>query len=112
MDHISRSARSDDTTSLKREGLKYVLLDLPEEDKAHAASIIDLESKSIRGFNHVFTAKLLCPHRYSEDFARDPEQYVMCVVSILKGLTTQQDMHEVLSRHSAMHCKEISGIPL
>jgi hypothetical protein len=82
MDHISRSARSDDTTSLKQEGLKYITLDLPEEDQAHAVPVINLELKAMRGFNNVYTAKLLCPHRYSNNFVQDPEQYVLRIITI------------------------------
>ena len=37
-------------------------------------------SKIWRGFNHVVTARLLCPAKYIEQFKRDPEGYVGCPV--------------------------------
>ncbi|KAI0691327.1 hypothetical protein BC835DRAFT_1417175 [Cytidiella melzeri] len=88
MDKLSRAARSDDTGSLKKEGLKYIVMDLPQT--AEALTVLKLTEKSQRGFNSVHTGKLLCPHRSSETFAADPEQTCLKVQAGSLSCTAKQ----------------------
>lgn len=58
-----------------------------------AASYIDVSSPEMskvwRGFNHVVTARLLCPAKYIEQFKRDPEGYVGCLVCCIDILINE-----------------------
>lgn len=72
MDTTARSARSDDTTGLKRDGLRYVAESLDATSPADVLSVLGLLNKSARGFHNVWTGRLLCPHRFSATYAEDP----------------------------------------
>jgi len=58
-----------------------------------ASSYIDIakpeESKDWRGFNHGITARLLCPARYIDQFKRDAEAYVRCLICCICVLITK-----------------------
>lgn len=72
MNKAVTSARSDDISSLKRDGLGYIALDLP--GGAIVPIIPAKASKSVRGFNHPVLGRLLCPLRYLAAFEADPEE--------------------------------------
>jgi hypothetical protein len=64
-------ARSEDTASLRHTGIAYLPKD-PATDTVVPAITKD-QGKAVRGFNHPFTARLLCPIRYLKDFDADPK---------------------------------------
>jgi hypothetical protein len=62
-------ARSEDCGSLKHNGIAYLPLD-PEVDIIQPP-ICKEHTKAMRGFNHMITARLLCPKRYLWEFDND-----------------------------------------
>jgi hypothetical protein len=66
----SNDARSDDTGSLMREGLIY-MLKMPEADQFNPP-LLKQHGKIARGWNHPQTARLLCPMRMLDIFDNDP----------------------------------------
>ncbi|KIJ07353.1 hypothetical protein PAXINDRAFT_158444 [Paxillus involutus ATCC 200175] len=64
-------ARSDDFSSVKQDGLAYILANM--ESETIAPKISKGESKANRGFNHPQIARALCPRKRLEDFDTDPE---------------------------------------
>ncbi|KIJ06887.1 hypothetical protein PAXINDRAFT_19909 [Paxillus involutus ATCC 200175] len=69
------SGRTDDTGSLKYDGLIYMLKD-PIKDKIEPPIPKTRNgSKADRGWNHGTIARLLCPARDVEDFDVDPQAY-------------------------------------
>ncbi|KAG1760732.1 hypothetical protein EDD22DRAFT_954727 [Suillus occidentalis] len=66
----ANDARSDDTGSLTREGLVYMLKN-PETDQFNPP-LLKQHGKIARGWNHVQTARLLCPMRMLDVFDNDP----------------------------------------
>ncbi|KAG1733095.1 hypothetical protein EDD22DRAFT_960264 [Suillus occidentalis] len=67
-------ARSDDTGSLMREGLEYMLLD--PESSSFNPPLLKKHGKACRGWNHPQTARLLCPVRRLEEFDADPQAFM------------------------------------
>ncbi|KAG1760158.1 hypothetical protein EDD22DRAFT_955192 [Suillus occidentalis] len=65
----ANDARSDDTGSLTREGLTYMLKN-PESDQFNP-SLLKHHGKIARGWNHPQTARLLCPMRMLSTFDAD-----------------------------------------
>ena len=68
--------------------------------KKVATAYVDLTHpealKVWRGFNHAVTARLLCPTKHIEQFKRDPDGYVGCLICHIHVLITkrrtQQDL--------------------
>jgi hypothetical protein len=58
--------RSEDTASLRHTRITYLPKD-PAADTVVLAITKD-QGKAVRGFNHPFTARLLCPICYLKDF--------------------------------------------
>ncbi|KAG1729741.1 hypothetical protein EDD22DRAFT_788805, partial [Suillus occidentalis] len=67
----ANDARSDDTGSLTREGLTYMLKN-PESDQFNP-SLLKHHGKIARGWNHPQTARLLCPMRMLSTFDADSQ---------------------------------------
>ncbi|KIK34551.1 hypothetical protein CY34DRAFT_97779, partial [Suillus luteus UH-Slu-Lm8-n1] len=67
-------ARSDDTGSLMREGLEYMLLD--PESSSFNPPLLKKHGKACRGWNHPQTARLLCPVRRLDEFDADPQAFM------------------------------------
>lgn len=67
------AARTDDTGHLKRPILHYIL-----HEGVVTHQMLDglTFNKESRGFNHVTTARLLCPIQLVKDFDQDPPRYV------------------------------------
>ncbi|KAG2122706.1 hypothetical protein BD769DRAFT_1350708, partial [Suillus cothurnatus] len=70
----SNDARSDDTGSLMREGLVY-MLKTPETDQFNPP-LLKQHGKIARGWNHPQTARLLCPMRMLDIFDNDPLSFM------------------------------------
>lgn len=87
METTSRSARSDDTTGLKKYGLPYVAQALPDLSAVDALALLRITKKAGRGFHHIYFARLLCPLRHLHLFIADPAGYVMCEIKTLPLLT-------------------------
>lgn len=85
--HVANGAKDADTKNMKAEILDLIpemyLPTLENEDasvRRVATSYVDPGAEGLkewRGFNHVLTARLLCPKIHIERFKRDPKQYVM-----------------------------------
>lgn len=67
---------SDDTGSLKHNGLQYMLNDQGKDRFDPRYSSFKSHGKAVRGWNHPLTARLLCPARDITEFDEDP-QYVV-----------------------------------
>ncbi len=76
MDTTARSARSDDTGSLKKDGLGYAVDIISSASPENLISILKRTHKSARGFHNIWIGQLLCPHRHSAMYAENPEGYV------------------------------------
>ncbi|KAG1732049.1 hypothetical protein EDB19DRAFT_1831488 [Suillus lakei] len=70
----ANDARSDDTGSLTREGLTYMLKN-PESDQFNP-SLLKHHGKIARGWNHPQTARLLCPMRMLSTFDADSQSFM------------------------------------
>ena len=74
------SARSDDISSLRTDGLAYIAVDLPTK-------VIDppIQPKApkaaTRGFNHPVLGRLLCPIKHLKDFDNPEKGYIMPTTS-------------------------------
>ncbi len=88
METASRSARSDDTTGLKKHGLPYVVQALPDLSAEDSLALLRLTKKAGRGFHHIYFARLLCPLRHLHLFTIDPAGYVLLQIDVLPLLTT------------------------
>jgi hypothetical protein len=66
MANAAADARSEDTASLRHTGIAYLPKDTTTDTIVPA--ITKDQGKIIRGFNHQFTARLLCPIRFLKDF--------------------------------------------
>ena len=62
----ANNARGDDTNSCRKATPGYVLPPDRADDN-------DIEKKSDCGWNNPFTARLLCPLKYLQEFDRDPQ---------------------------------------
>lgn len=81
--HVANGAKDWDTKHMKTDILSLIPEKcLPDTDangtvvRKVAASYINISHperfKDWRGFNHIVTARLLCPAKYVEQFRRDP----------------------------------------
>ncbi|KAG1904887.1 uncharacterized protein F5891DRAFT_1184309 [Suillus fuscotomentosus] len=70
----ANDARSDDTGSLMREGLVYMLKN-PETDQFNPP-LLKQHGKIVRGWNHPQTARLLCPMRMLDVFDKNPQDFM------------------------------------
>lgn len=82
MDTTARAARSDDTTKLKMDGLRYVTMTLMDMEAEEALALLRLADKSTRGFHNIWIGSLLCPHRYSAAYHGDPAGYVPLIFAM------------------------------
>jgi hypothetical protein len=64
-------ARSDDIHTLRVRGIHYIIPDMWEG--TFSSPLNPHGEKNIRGFNHVETARLLCPEHRLAEFDSDPE---------------------------------------
>jgi hypothetical protein len=62
-------ARSEDCGSLKYSGLAYIPID--PTTTTILPPITKEQGKTVRGFNHPCTARLLCPRRHLAQFDQD-----------------------------------------
>jgi hypothetical protein len=76
----ANSARAEDTSSCRKAVPAYILPSDHTDDD-------DLEKKSNRGWNNHYTARLLCPLKYLEEFDEDYE-YAVTFVSMINLLTS------------------------
>ncbi|KAG2136785.1 hypothetical protein BD769DRAFT_1664314 [Suillus cothurnatus] len=70
----ANDARSNDTGSLMREGLVYMLKN-PETDQFNPP-LLKQHGKVARGWNHPQTARLLCPMRMLDTFDKNPQDFM------------------------------------
>jgi hypothetical protein len=82
MTRWSKEARHEDTSSLKTWSIDYLPC-RPEIDVIEPP-LTRTQGKSVRGFNHPATARLLCPFKDLEEFDKNP-QYVLEISSLLPG---------------------------
>ncbi len=75
MGSISSQCRSDDLGTLRTYGRDIVEACClkPEEKVAWMDKKQSYENKSTRGFNDNIFGRLLCPHKYSNDFEADSD---------------------------------------
>ncbi|KAF7761689.1 hypothetical protein Agabi119p4_9681 [Agaricus bisporus var. burnettii] len=73
MDKWADDARNEDTSSLKKNAMKYLPLD---PFKTPVMPPIPTSGKELRGFNHVMTARLLTPMKDIAEFDNDPNSYI------------------------------------
>ncbi|KAG1888302.1 hypothetical protein F4604DRAFT_1674670 [Suillus subluteus] len=73
MENAANSACCDDTGSLKHNGLQYLLKDLAKD--RFDPPILKTHGKAVWGWNHMATARLLCPARDILEFDEDPHLY-------------------------------------
>ncbi|KIJ09952.1 hypothetical protein PAXINDRAFT_157757 [Paxillus involutus ATCC 200175] len=88
--------RTDDTGSLKYDGLIYMLKDLIKDKIEPPIPKTRNGSKADHGWNHGTIACLLCPMRDVEDFDADSQAYTDLVkCGFLHGYTLVQTWHHI-----------------
>lgn len=84
MDKWADDARNEDTSSLKKNAMKYLPLD---PFKTPVMPPIPTSGKELRGFNHVMTARLLTPMKDIAEFDNDPKYVSIVYYLSLESLT-------------------------
>ncbi|KAF8172469.1 hypothetical protein BJ912DRAFT_1080626 [Pholiota molesta] len=85
--HLSSAAsnsRADDTSACRKATRDYVALTFKMNPR------VTLEKKCDRGWNNVYTARLLCPLKYTEVFDENPKAFM---ASVLDGTTKIKASH-------------------
>ncbi|KAG2061334.1 hypothetical protein BDR06DRAFT_966320 [Suillus hirtellus] len=88
MENAANSACCNDTGSLKHNGLQYLLKD-PAKDRFDPP-ILKTHGNAVQGWNHMATARLLCPTHDILEFDKDPHAYMDQVKSGQKKITSKQ----------------------
>ncbi|KAF9219385.1 hypothetical protein BS17DRAFT_821754 [Gyrodon lividus] len=104
--------RSDDFSSMKQDGLAYILANM--ESETITPKVSKGESKANCGFNHPQIARALCPRKHLEDFDADPEtpwnflEDLFNLSSLLEGLF-RSDTAVRFCRHSLLGASQVQG---